>query len=425
RRPGAAAQPGGADRTARAPGDRRGPAPSRRQGDPAVRPDLPRPSATAPHPGAAAVRPGGVRPRVRRPVRAAGPRTLPGTHGGTAVGGRHGGRRLRRARHHPAARGGRRTHHRLLLGDVRLRAAGPPDGLLRPRPRRLRPHPRHLRRPGRDGPRTAGAHPGGAVRRDQGAEDRRGRLRRGPPRLRRALRHPRHRDGRARRRRPVPGPGSPRMSGGTGAGRDLVLVANSVDELGGVTSWTHRMARLFTERGHRVRVVGIAPAQVAQDVGATPYPVTTLYERRPPPAWRPRRLRDRFDAAARLRQARREAERRERAAALSALLRGAAPGGVVIVTQVWAMEWVALADTGGLHVVGMTHESFEESRRTSRFARVQRYFRDVDRLLALTREDADRWINQGLNNLDVMPNPLPWLPARPSPRTGRTVVSIG
>ncbi|HLU96410.1 MAG TPA: glycosyltransferase [Thermobifida alba] len=215
------------------------------------------------------------------------------------------------------------------------------------------------------------------------------------------------------------------MSGGTGAGRDLVLVANSVDELGGVTSWTHRMARLFTERGHRVRVVGIAPAQVAQDVGATPYPVTTLYERRPPPAWRPRRLRDRFDAAARLRQARREAERRERAAALSALLRGAAPGGVVIVTQVWAMEWVALADTGGLHVVGMTHESFEESRRTSRFARVQRYFRDVDRLLALTREDADRWINQGLNNLDVMPNPLPWLPARPSPRTGRTVVSIG
>ena len=73
----------------------------------------------------------------------------------------------------------------------------------------------------------------------------------------------------------------------------------------------------------------------------------------------------------------------------------------------------------------MTHESFEESRRTSRFARVQRYFRDVDRLLALTREDADRWINQGLNNLDVMPNPLPWLPARPSPRTGRTVVSIG
>ena len=215
------------------------------------------------------------------------------------------------------------------------------------------------------------------------------------------------------------------MSGGTGAGRDLVLVANSVDELGGVTSWTHRMARLFTERGHRVRVVGIAPAQVAQDVGATPYPVTTLYTRRPPPAWRPRRLRDRFAVAARLRQARREAERRERAAALSALLRGVAPGGVVIVTQVWAMEWVALADTGGLHVVGMTHESFEESRRTSRFARVQRYFRDVDRLLARTREDADRWINQGLNNLDVMPNPLPWLPVRPSPRTARTVVSIG
>ncbi|AAZ56210.1 hypothetical protein JCM3263A_01270 [Thermobifida fusca] len=207
--------------------------------------------------------------------------------------------------------------------------------------------------------------------------------------------------------------------------RDLFLVANSVNELGGVTSWTHRMARLFTDRGHRVHVVGVAPPNVVQEVGETPYPTTTLHATRPPSLRPPRRLRDRLNVGARLRRARWEATRRAHAAVLSDLLQTAAPGGVVIVTQVWAMEWVAMADTAGLHVVGMTHESFEESRRTSRFARVQRYYRDVDCLLALTREDADRWINQGLNNLDVMPNPLPWYPEEPSPRTGRVVASIG
>jgi glycosyltransferase involved in cell wall biosynthesis len=116
---------------------------------------------------------------------------------------------------------------------------------------------------------------------------------------------------------------------------------------------------------------------------------------------------------------------RERAAKLTALLRAARPGAVVIVTQVWAMEWVALADTTGLTVIGMSHESFEYSKATSRFGRVQRYYKDVDRMLALTREDADRWIGQGMNNASFMPNPLPFMPDVPSPRTENVVVSVG
>lgn len=39
--------------------------------------------------------------------------------------------------------------------------------------------------------------------------------------------------------------------------RDIFFVSNSVNELGGITSWSHQMARLFVERGHRVRVIGI------------------------------------------------------------------------------------------------------------------------------------------------------------------------
>lgn len=70
-------------------------------------------------------------------------------------------------------------------------------------------------------------------------------------------------------------------------GRDVFIVSNSVDELGGVTTWSHQMARLFTDRGHRVHIVGIAPVaeeirqKLPQDL---PYAMTTLYEAHPPKA---------------------------------------------------------------------------------------------------------------------------------------------
>ncbi|MGW6016320.1 glycosyltransferase [Streptomyces sp. NPDC055210] len=190
--------------------------------------------------------------------------------------------------------------------------------------------------------------------------------------------------------------------------RDVFFVSNSVDELGGVTSWSHQMARLFTGRGHRVHVVGITPSEVPQELGGLPYPTTTLYAGQPP---RPGRAR--------------VASMREEATKLTALFRAARPGAVVIVTQVWAMEWVARADTHGLTVIGMSHESYAYSKASSRFHRVRRHYRDVDRMLALTREDADLWIGQGMNNASYMPNPLPFMPEVPSPRTGNVVVSIG
>ncbi|MGW0569738.1 glycosyltransferase [Streptomyces tauricus] len=190
--------------------------------------------------------------------------------------------------------------------------------------------------------------------------------------------------------------------------RDVFFVSNSVDELGGVTTWSHQMARLFTERGHRVHVVGITPPEVPQELGEIPYPTTTLYAGQPP---RPGRAR--------------EASMREEATKLTALFRSARPGAVVIVTQVWAMEWVARADTHGLTVIGMSHESYAYTKASSRFHRVRRYYRDVDRMLALTREDADLWIGQGMNNASYLPNPLPFMPEVPSARTEKAVVSIG
>ncbi|MCT9011246.1 glycosyltransferase [Streptomyces rhizosphaerihabitans] len=209
------------------------------------------------------------------------------------------------------------------------------------------------------------------------------------------------------------------------AQRDIFFVSNSVDELGGVTSWSHQMARLFTERGHRVHVVGVTEPAVLQELGEVPYLTTTLYDVHPPSVGPARGLKGRLDIAERRLRAERATGMRERAAELTALFRAARPGAVVIVTQVWAMEWVELADTDGLTVIGMSHESFAYCRTTSRFRRVLKHYKDVDRMLALTREDADLWIGQGMNNASFMPNPLPFMPEVPSPRTGNAVVSVG
>ncbi|MFD9339261.1 glycosyltransferase [Streptomyces sp. NPDC060028] len=211
-------------------------------------------------------------------------------------------------------------------------------------------------------------------------------------------------------------------------GRDIFLVSNSVDELGGVTTWSHQMARLFTDRGHRVHIVGIAP--VAEEIRQKlprdlPYEMTTLYDAHPPKARRLRGIKGRLNAPERRRQAARRARMRAKAQTLNELFRTARPGGVVIVTQVWAMEWVALADTKGLSVIGMSHESFEASQKSTRGDRVRRYYPEVDRMLVLTPEDADLWIRSGMENVGSMPNPLPFMPQAPAPRTGKVVASVG
>ncbi|MEU7640700.1 glycosyltransferase [Streptomyces sp. NPDC039016] len=210
--------------------------------------------------------------------------------------------------------------------------------------------------------------------------------------------------------------------------RDIFFVSNSVNELGGITSWSHQMARLFAEQGHRVHVVGIVPppeGRVHELAADLPYETTTLYDVHPPSVRPVRGLKDKLNVVEQRRRAAREAGMHEQAAKMSALFRAARPGGVVIVTQVWAMEWVALADTAGLTVIGMSHESFETCRKSSRFARVKRFYQDVDRMLPLTREDADKWIRQRMDNVGFMPNPLPFFPDVPSDRSEKVVASIG
>ena len=210
--------------------------------------------------------------------------------------------------------------------------------------------------------------------------------------------------------------------------RDIFIVSNSVDEMGGVSSWAHRVGGLLAARGHRLQLIGIVPVPEdrRQSLGSElPYSMTTLYREHPPQVHRPHRPVRRWNPVAKHRRTVRDAQAQAAADRMSALFRAARPGAMVIVTQVWAMEWVARADLSGLRVIGMSHESFGACRASSRFARVKRHYRDVDRMVVLTQEDADRWIREGMNSTCSIPNPLPFETATPSPRTAKTVLSIG
>src|SRR5438309_1857115 len=110
---------------------------------------------------------------------------------------------------------------------------------------------------------------------------------------------------------------------------------------------------------------------------------------------------------------------------LTRLLQTSRPGGVLIVAQIFAMEWVALADTSSVSVVGMSHESFAASKASTRYGRVLRYYRNVDRLLLLTQTDADEWAMAGLSNVGVMPNPLGLTATTLSPVQDKVAISLG
>jgi len=206
--------------------------------------------------------------------------------------------------------------------------------------------------------------------------------------------------------------------------RDIFLVCNSIDEVGGVQQWAHDLSRLFAARGHNVHLIGIQAADEPRDYGDDPsYRRTILHTTPVPKRWRATGL-GRLDVAGRLRHRRREAAVNGAAQQLSSLFRAARPGGVIIVAQVWAQEWVERADTAGLPVVGMSHESYEASRRTSRYARVKRFYPDVDRLLLLTEEDADAWARDGMSNVGAMPNPLLTTPVTLPTLAEPTVVTL-
>jgi glycosyltransferase involved in cell wall biosynthesis len=207
--------------------------------------------------------------------------------------------------------------------------------------------------------------------------------------------------------------------------RDIYIVCNTVNELGGLNQWAHDIARLFTGRGHRVRLIGVEPAVNVRDFGNDlPYETMMLHAER-----LPRRRKVTGVAALNpglaLKARKRQQIFEDGVRRLSEILRTAGPGAVVIAAQVWAGEWVAAADTTGMQVIGMSHESFEACKASSRFQRVGEFYAGMDIHLSLTDADADAWARSGMSNVGAMPNPLMVTPETLPTLNEKTVVTLG
>ena len=240
--------------------------------------------------------------------------------------------------------------------------------------------------------------------------------------------------------------------------RDVFIVCNTIDELGGVQRWARRVADLLAERGHRVRLVGVFavadPARattararaehphaehphtghsdVAHSHTGRAYSETLIHPNRQGARPRPALLSRIANPVAFLRFKRWEAVQRAGASRLAALLATAdrPDSAVVICAQVHAMEWVSQAvrirGRSAPPVIAMSHESYAASMASTRGRRVKKLYATAARFVCLTDADAARWVHEGgMNNTAVVPNPLP-LPANGGADAGaRVVVALG
>lgn len=206
--------------------------------------------------------------------------------------------------------------------------------------------------------------------------------------------------------------------------RDVFVVANNIEELGGAQRVTHNLATMLHEAGHRVTVVGINHHPEPHDYGHRPYRWLTLNED-PEPA-PPAAVTGVARLDPRVRAAQRAHDEARQAAVdrLSALF-AQVDDGIVVCMQIWSMNWVGPADTAHLRVIGMSHESFDATLGSTRWERVQQWYRDVDLLLLLTEHDAERFELEGFNNVGVMPNALSYYPDTASDVDAEVVVAAG
>ena len=220
----------------------------------------------------------------------------------------------------------------------------------------------------------------------------------------------------------------------TGRRYRLLVVANNIDELGGLQRVAHLLSDQFGRRGHQVDLVGITHQPPAHDLRApdAPYREHVLYdEYADPPDFREIRVR-RWDVRARLRRRARKRLFTVGVRRLERLL-DETRAEVVLCTQVWAMQWVAEAVRGrDVRVIGQSHESFEASAGltpatigSTRYTRILQLYPDIDLFLLLTAEDAVKFRQVGLNNTGVLHNPLTLRPDASADLAAPVIVSVG
>ena len=207
----------------------------------------------------------------------------------------------------------------------------------------------------------------------------------------------------------------------------IVVMANNIDEFGGAQRVVHVLAQGLAERGYPVDLVGVAPVEPHHEFISDPsFRRFTLMPTAWPPPPKDSRLRTRLTPSVRRVIAERD---RLRAAAIARLTEVLAdgPSGIVVTSQLWAMEHLAEVPHADWAVIGQYHSSFEAAAAGRDLPRALALYRDVDRVLLLTPEDADRFRRRGLNNTDWLANPLAFWPERAVEAAGqpRNVTYLG
>lgn len=214
----------------------------------------------------------------------------------------------------------------------------------------------------------------------------------------------------------------------TRAIRRVVLTANNVGGLGGVSTFLRTTARAFAERGYDVELVGFDQVEMHGDFSGLR--VRTMFDRPTPETPRrsdyvlgardPRYRRRRADVD----ELRKAGQRR-----LATYLEELGGETAIICAQVFAMENFLGAGfdpwnrTGPL-TFGQHHGSFFDAKSGGYVPRIRRAYAGLDRFVALTAEDAELFTLAGVPSTTSIPN-MVTMPESDADAQSRTVVSLG
>ena len=206
----------------------------------------------------------------------------------------------------------------------------------------------------------------------------------------------------------------------------VVILANSIEEVGGAQRVVHVVAQGLAERGYPVDLVGLTPHPARHAFVSDPgFRSVTVMSREWPSPPKDDRLITRWHPGTRRRLRERADLRREALAGLAAVLADG-PAGIVVTAQLWAMEHLAEVPHADWRVIGQYHSSFEAAEAGRDLGRALSLYRDVDRVTLLTPQDAERFQRAGLENTMWLPNPLAFWPERlADPAASRTLLYLG
>jgi glycosyltransferase involved in cell wall biosynthesis len=190
----------------------------------------------------------------------------------------------------------------------------------------------------------------------------------------------------------------------------VVIMANSITELGGAARVAHVLAAGLSDRGYEVELIGLEMAEVPHAFGSrASFAQTTLLDS-PIPSMSDESARASADALLDERLADRLAD--------------LAPG-IVITTQVWCKEVLDRIPHDGWTVIGQYHSSSEAARLNGDVDRLIASYADADVVTMLTQADADAAVAWGLGQAVAMPNPLAFWPDAPSTLGDLVVTYLG